>query len=80
MINAFPPFTASPKFTLLPGEFSTKTSRSGSRSPTLMKAREETEKLLLDDEAAVCARRRRRAGDAIVEWVDEVGEWKKGLR
>ncbi len=40
MIKAFP-VIASPKLTLLPGELSTRTSRLGILSPTLMKARDE---------------------------------------
>ena len=65
IINAFP-VVNSLKLTLLPGLFSTRTSRFGSLSPTLMKARAE----LWKDRAgrvAPKATRRRANCDAIVE-------------
>lgn len=64
MIKALP-LMASLKLTLLPGEFSTKTSRLGSLSPTLMKERVEAWKLL-DEREALRATRRRAIVDAIV--------------
>lgn len=64
MINALP-LMASLRLTLLPGEFSTKTSRLGSLSPTLMKERAEAWKPL-DEREALRATRRRAVVDDIV--------------
>lgn len=74
MINALP-VIVSDKLTLLPGEFSTRTSRLGSLSPTLMKARAEEWKLLVGREA-LSASRRKIVVDAIfwcskLRWFDD---------
>lgn len=69
---------ASLKFTLLPGEFSTRTSRFGSWSPTLMKARDEAWKLLMGaTRVVVAARWRKKKFDDIV-WDGEGQLWESG--
>ena len=65
MIKDLPVLICSLKLTLLPGEFSTKTSTLGILSPTLMKARAELWKNL-DDREALSANLRRAVVDAIV--------------
>jgi hypothetical protein len=60
MINALPLLMASLRLTLLPGEFSTRTSRFGSESPTLMRARLEAWKLLVKVARDEVATRRRK--------------------
>jgi hypothetical protein len=65
MIKAFP-LIASLKLTLLPGELSTRTSRFGSLSPTLMKARAELWKFL--GREALSASRRSAIVEAIIEY------------
>jgi len=65
MIKDLPVVTCSLKLTLLPGEFSTKTSTFGTLSPTLIKARAELWKDL-DDREALSASLRRAVVDAIV--------------
>lgn len=64
MIKAFP-LIASLKLILLPGEFSTRTSRFGSLSPTLMKARAELWKFL--GREALSANRRSAIVEAIIK-------------
>ena len=64
MIKAFP-LIASLRLTLLPGELSTRTSRFGSLSPTLMKARAELWKFL--GREALSANRRSAIVEAIIE-------------
>ena len=65
MIKAFP-VIASPRLTLLPGELSTRTSRLGILSPTLMKARDELWKVR-EAREALRANRRRIRGEAILQ-------------
>lgn len=68
MINALP-LIASVRLTLFPGEFSTRTSRFGSLSPTWMKAREEEWKVRAGIRA-VRAARRKTFVDAILVQLD----------
>jgi len=65
MIKDLPVLISLLKLTLLPGEFSTKTSRAGILSPTLMKARAELWKDR-DGREALRANLRRAALDAIM--------------
>jgi len=63
MIKAFP-LVNSLKSTLFPGEFSTRTSRLGSFSPTLMNDRAELWNERAEEESA----NRRSAYDAMINW------------